>query len=120
METLYSRAGRPPHTFINHNVSYFKVIVKLGNWDSEIPQGVSCLGILMWLKAALTGSYEQQSFHCQIRTFSCGCFGGQDALTAQRGKTFGGQDALTAQRGKTILGTFTEDFSKKLKLDWII
>ena len=36
MKTQYSRAGRPPHTFINHNVSYFKVIVKLGNWDSEI------------------------------------------------------------------------------------
>lgn len=31
MKTRHSRAGRPPHTFINHNVSYFKVIVKLGN-----------------------------------------------------------------------------------------
>ncbi len=63
------------------------------------------MGILRWLKAALMGSYEQQSFHCQIRAFSCGCFGSQDALAAQK--------------GKTILGTFTEDFGKKLKLNWL-
>jgi len=48
-------------------------------------------------------SYEQQSFHCQIRAFSHGCFGGQDALAAQK--------------GKTILATFAEDFGKKLQLN---
>jgi len=68
--------------------------------ETGIPQGGSRLGILRWLKAALMGSYEQQSFYCQIRAFSCGCFGSQDALAAQR--------------GKTILATFTEDFVKKL------
>ncbi len=61
------------------------------------------MGILRWLKAALMGSYEQQGFHCQIRAFSHDCFGSQDALAAQR--------------GKTILGTYTEDFGKKLQLN---
>jgi len=71
--------------------------------QAGIPQGGSCFGILRWLKAALRGSYEQQSFHCQIRAFSCGCFGSQDALAAKR--------------GKTILVTLAENFGKKLQLN---
>jgi len=34
-------------------------MVKTKRVYAGIPQGVICLGILRWLKAALTGSYEQ-------------------------------------------------------------